>query len=78
MSTAIICLCSQGALGNVTVSFSSLPLSKAMKEIEKVSKLHFLYKSDLPGLDNSRSLSVKDASERDALDRLFAGTGLKY
>jgi TonB-linked SusC/RagA family outer membrane protein len=63
---------------NITVSFSALPLKRAMKEIEKVSDLHFLYKSNLPGLDKAVSLSVKDATNKAALDKLFEGSGLKY
>lgn len=63
---------------SVTVSFSSIPLKKAMKEIEKVSDLHFLYKSNLPGLNKTVTLSVKNAGEKAVLDQLFQGTNLKY
>lgn len=63
---------------DITVSFSAIPLKRAMKEIEKVSTLHFLYKSDLPGLNKQVTLSVKNASDKTALDRLFKGSQLKY
>lgn len=78
VGSAALLLSSLCAGANVTVSFSSLPLRKAMKEIEKVSKLHFLYKSDLPGLDKKLSMSVNNVSDKEALDRLFASTGLSY
>lgn len=63
---------------DITVSFSAIPLKNAMKEIEKVSDLHFLYKSNLPGLNKPVTLSVKDASDKAALDKLFEGSNLKY
>ena len=64
--------------GNVSVRFSGLPLRKAMREIEKVSKLHFLYNASLEGLDAKVSLVAKDMPEEQALSRLFAGTRLDY
>ncbi|WP_289740593.1 TonB-dependent receptor [Muribaculum intestinale] len=63
---------------DITVSISAIPLKRAMKEIEKVSDLHFLYKSDLPGLNRHVTLSVKDASNKATLDKLFEGSNLRY
>ena len=38
------------ASANITITFSSLPMRKAFKEIERVSALKFLYNEQLPGL----------------------------
>ncbi len=65
-------------MANITVSFTSIPLKRAMKEIEKVSDLHFLYKSNLPGLNNPVSLNVRNVSNKTALDKLFEGSSLGY
>lgn len=65
-------------MADISVSIASMPLRRAMKEIEKVSDLHFIYKSGLPELNINVSLSVKNASERNTLDKLFEGTGLSY
>lgn len=65
-------------MADVTVSFNSIPLKRALKEIEKVSNLHFLYKSNLPGLNSPVSLNVKNASDKAALDKLFEGSKLGY
>ena len=75
---ALLLLPALAALANVTVSFSGIPLRKAMREIEKVSELHFFYKSTLEGLDTKVSLSVKNATPEQALDRLFKGVPLNY
>lgn len=75
---AAFLLSASSMLATVTVSFSGIPLKKAMKEIEKVSGLHFLYKSNLPGLNKTVSLNVKNASDKAALDKLFEGTSLRY
>lgn len=63
---------------SITVSFSSIPLRKAMVEIERVSDLKFFYKSNLEGLDVLVSLSVNQANEKDVLDKLFKKTDLSY
>lgn len=75
---ALLLLPALAALANVTVSFSGIPLRKAMREIEKVSDLHFFYKSTLEGLDTSVSLAVKNATPEQALDKLFKGVPLNY
>lgn len=69
---------SSASMAEVTVSFSRISYRKAMEEIQKVSNLHFFYNTSLKGLDNKVSLSVKNASERSALDRLFAGSQFDY
>lgn len=69
---------SSASMADVTVSFSRISYRKAMEEIQKVSNLHFFYNTSLKGLDNKVSLSVKNASERSALDRLFAGSQFDY
>lgn len=46
-------------MADISVSIASMPLRRAMKEIEKVSDLHFIYKSGLPELNINVSLSVK-------------------
>lgn len=71
-------LTASSLMADVTVSFSQIPLKRAMKEIEKVSNLHFLYKSNLPGLSTPVSLNVKNSSDKAALDKLFAGSKLSY
>lgn len=63
---------------SITVSLSSVPLRKAMKEIEKVSDLRFFYKSSLEGLDSLVSLTANNESDKSVLDRLFVNTGLSY
>lgn len=62
----------------VTVSFSSIPLRNAFREVEKVSDIRFFYNSNLAGLDHNVSLSVSDASSKELLDALFKGTKLGY
>ena len=69
---------SSAAMAEVTVSFSKISYRKAMEEIQKVSNLHFFYNVSLKGLDSKVSLSVKNASERSALDKLFADSQLDY
>ena len=69
---------SSAAMAEVTVSFSQISYRKAMEEIQKVSNLHFFYNVSLKGLDSKVSLSVKNASERSALDKLFADSQLDY
>lgn len=66
------------ASANITITFSSLPMRKAFKEIERVSALKFLYNEQLPGLDLKVSIAVKNAPEAATLDRLFKGTPLTY
>ncbi len=74
----MITLCAGVLLAQTTVSFSNIPLRHAMKEIEKVSDLHFLYKSNLPELDKKVSVNVRNASNKSILDKLFSTTNLGY
>ena len=73
-----VATCSLAMHANITVSLSSVPLRKAMSEIEKVSNLHFFYKSSLKGLDSVVSLSADNEADAAVLDRLFSGTDLGY
>lgn len=73
-----VAVCSLAAQANITVSLSSVPLRKAMNEIEKVSNLHFFYKSSLTGLDSVVSISANNESDKAVLDRLFSDTDLGY
>ena len=75
---ALMLIPALAAWANVSVSFSGLPLRKAMREIEKVSDLHFFYKTTLEGLDTKVSLSVKDVTAKELLDKLFASVPLGY
>lgn len=63
---------------NITVEFSSIPLRKAMVEVEKASGLKFFYKSSLEGLDVPVSLKVENEPEKKVLDKLFSNTDLAY
>lgn len=78
LAVAFLLLSAMGVWANITVSFSKIPLRQAFREIEKVSDLHFFYKSTLEELDATVSLNVKDATTGQALDKLFAGVPLKY
>lgn len=75
---ACIIAAASNGLAAITISLKGVTLKMAMREIEKVSDLHFIYKSDLPGLETRVSLQVKNVSDSEALDRLFADTGLVY
>lgn len=76
--TALVLISALVTSAGMTASFTSLPLRKAFKEIERVSELHFLYKENLPGLDQKVSLTLNNASEKSVLDQLFKGTPLTY
>ena len=78
LASAVLLLTVFAGWADITVSFSQIPLRKAMREIEKVSDLHFFYKTTLEGLDTKVSLSVKDATTKEALDGLFAKAPLSY
>ncbi|MDE6197571.1 MAG: TonB-dependent receptor plug domain-containing protein, partial [Muribaculaceae bacterium] len=78
LAVAFLLLSAMGVWANITVSFSKIPLRQAFREIEKVSDLHFFYKSTLEELDATVSLNVKDDTTGQALDKLFAGVPLKY
>lgn len=80
---ALVATCAVGAFAltswaNITVSFSNMSLRNAMKEIEKVSDLHFFYNTGLKDLNKKVSLSVNNVAEKSALDKLFAGSQLDY
>lgn len=76
--SAAMAAISFASMANVTVSFTGVSYRKAMQEIQKVSNLHFFYNTSLKGLDGKVSLSVKNVSEKAALDKLFAGSQLEY
>ncbi len=76
--STVLAIAAMPISANVTVSFSDVSYRKAMKEIQKVSNLHFFYNTSLKGLDNKVSLSVKNASEKSMLDELFAGSPFEY
>lgn len=76
--TVAVAVSAVSVWADITVSFSKIPLSRAMREVERVSELRFFYKSTLPGLDRPVSVSVKNATERQVLDRMFAGSKLDY
>lgn len=78
IATALVVAMALPAWAGITVTFTGIPLKKAFREIEKVSQLHFLYKSSLPGLDKKVSLAANDDKDTAALDRLFADTPLDY
>ena len=78
LASAVLLLTVFAGWADITVSFSQIPLRKAMREIEKVSDLHFFYKATLEGLDTKVSLSVKDATTKETLDGLFAKAPLSY
>ena len=69
---ALMLIPALAAWANVSVSFSGLPLRKAMREIEKVSDLHFFYKTTLEGLDTKDSLKVNDLNAKYMHDKLFS------
>ncbi len=69
---------SLSAQANISISLSSVPLKKAISEIEKVSELRFFYNADFAAINTPVSISVKDCTETEFLDKLFTGTGITY
>lgn len=78
LALALVLATSLAAWANVTVSFSSIPLRDALREIEKVSDLRFFYKTNLPGIDTKVSLTVKDATPDAVLETLLKPVSLNY
>lgn len=70
--------CCLSSYANITISFSAMPIRKAMVEIEKVSKLKFFYKSTLEGLEKRVTIEARNESEKQILDKLFMGSELSY
>lgn len=69
-------LFAQGGKEKITLSFSKIPLSEAMKQIEKASGYTFFYDANQVNVKQKVSLSVKNATIQNALTLLLASTEL--
>lgn len=63
---------------NISVKFSSTPIEKAMAEIKKQSGYEFVYQKNLIDPKETVTLSLKDATLEQVLNRLFDETEIRY
>lgn len=64
--------------GKITVSFSKLPLSEAIKKIETVSDYSFFYDVNKTNLQQQVSLQAEDLAIETAMKLLLKGTNLTF
>lgn len=71
---------SAGGLGQEKLSlhFRKAEIASVLQAIEKQSNFRFLYNDQLNSIRKKVSLELKEASIRQALDQIFAGTMLTY
>lgn len=62
----------------ITVSFSNIPLSEAMKRVESVSGYTFFYDAKQIDVAQKVSLNVKDATAQKAMGIMLKNTGIIY
>ena len=62
----------------ITISFSNLPLSEAIKRIENVSEYTFFYDASQVNVKQKVSLNVKQATAGTAMEAMLKGTDLRY
>ena len=58
----------------ITVSFTNIPLSEAIKKIESVSNYTFVYDANKINLKQNVSLSIKDAAIKKVLQLMLEPT----
>lgn len=62
----------------ISLSLNNQEIEQVIQKIEKQTDYRFLYKDDLKAIRQKVSLTVKDASLSDVLNRIFHNTGLRY
>lgn len=68
----------QAQNAHITLTLKSEPLTKALTEIEKVSKMPVNYKLSDLNIKKKISVDLKNSPIREALNRILDGTGLSY
>lgn len=66
------------AQGKVTISLRDVVVTEVFKEIEKQTSFRFLYRDELIKRASHVTVSVKDASVQEALNKCFEGSRLDY
>ncbi|MHB9141187.1 MAG: TonB-dependent receptor [Paludibacter sp.] len=63
---------------NISISFTDIPLSEAIKKIESISKYTFFYDAQKIDLKQKVSLNVKNLSMQLAITKLLANSNIKF
>lgn len=63
---------------NITLTFSDIPLSEAIKRIEKTSKYTFFYDALKIDLTQKVSLKANNISVKDAVGQMLSGSNIRF